>query len=1402
MHSHMMKKLALACGLVVMAAGTGTVGTVAAGPQSFLTLQPGFAQSLVAVTQLGTDADGFALVLGGIAFASNGDIWSAECVFSGTTLHRFSVSTTQPVTNGTATIHPEVLPAVATQGGCGLTNHPNGFLYANSSQGVWQLDASTGLPTTGPNPMGPAGNALGITTDPQTNHLVYAGADCHPTLVPGATTCTIWDFDPVAGISTPFVQTPHSVLPFVDGVYFDPTGSFLFVANRVDLEETQNYLTILSRPVGPVLVADTSQVVQSIPTVSEPDGVSFHATTPKFVVTNDESDDPTLAGTMTRFDFPGDDYTQPYTASTVTNFASGGFRGDLTQVGADGCIYATQGQWVDPTLPGTRYDDGTQTTEDSIVRICSAAGGGFAPPPGVSSSQPPPIALSCVLTSTGQVGVAYSSTLVATGGVAPYTFSIIGGLPAGLTLNAATGVISGTPTAAGPVTFTAQVVDATGKAAGTTTTSCPTITIAPAPPALSCVAASTGQVGVAYSSSLVATGGVGPYTYAITTGSLPTGLTLNASTGAITGTPTAAGSFPFVAQVIDARGTTAGTTTSTCGITIVPAPPALSCVAASTGQVGVAYSSSLVATGGVAPYTYSIASGSLPAGLSLNASTGAITGTPSAAGTSTFTAQVVDSRGTAAGTTTSSCPVITIAAAAPALSCVAATTGQVGVAYSSSLVATGGVGPYTYSIASGSLPAGLTLNGSTGAITGTPSAAGTSTFTAQVVDSRGTAAGTTTSSCPVITIAAAAPALSCVAASTGQVGIAYSSSLVATGGVAPYTYSIASGSLPAGLTLNSSTGAITGTPSAAGTSTFTAKVVDSRGTAAGTTTSSCPVITIAPPPISLACVLLSTGQVGVAYSSSLVATGGVAPYTFSIVGSLPAGLTLNGSTGAITGTPTAAGTSTFTAKVVDATGTAAGTTTSSCPVITIAPPPINLACVLLSTGQVGVAYSSSLMATGGVAPYTYSIASGSLPAGLTLNASTGAITGTPTAAGTSTFTAKVVDATGSAAGTTTSSCPVITIAAAAPALSCVAASTGQVGVAYSSSLVATGGVAPYTYSIASGSLPAGLTLNGSTGAITGTPSAAGTSTFTAKVVDSRGTAAGTTTSSCPVITIAAAAPALSCVAATTGQVGIAYSSSLVATGGVAPYTYSIASGSLPAGLTLNGSTGAITGTPSAAGTSTFTAKVVDSRGTAAGTTTSSCPVITIAPNPAACPSTTVPTVYVSGLITGPPVQALLTVQDTGSGIASIVVTVATNTTVTFKMPAKGYTGTVVVTATKINQNAGSTVGLKVTDVCGNVTSFDPVDVTVNPDKHETVTVTVAGDESLVQIVNDGLEAMRITVNGHQMDIRLTEHETRIVNIARAMVPGPNNKVVFEGWGRAGGHAVVTVYPPPPKSPQK
>ena len=596
-----------------------------------------------------------------------------------------------------------------------------------------------------------------------------------------------------------------------------------------------------------------------------------------------------------------------------------------------------------------------------------------------------------------------------------------------------------------------------------------------------------GEVTVPYSSALVASGGVAPYTYSLASGSLPGGLTLDPSSGDITGTPTGAGTFNYHAEATDSSGATAITK---CTLKIAK-PVSIDCPKHNTGAVGEPFSEPIPTYNGVPPYTYAIISGSLPPGLTLNSTTGVISGIPTQAGNFFYVAQVTDSLG---GTFQLKCEIKIKGSIT--LSC-ATSTGQVGVAYSSSLVAKNGVPPYTFSIIAGSLPAGLTLNTSTGAITGTPTTAGTFNFTAQVVDSTGSQAGTTTANC-IITIAPAPITLAC-AGGTAQVGVAYSSALIVTGGVAPYTFSIISGSLPPGLTLNASTGAITGTPTTAGTFNFTAQVVDSTGSKAGTATANCSIV-VSPPAITLACAG-GTAQVGVPYTSALVATGGTPPYTFSIIsGSLPTGLTLNASTGAITGTPTTAGTFNFTAQVVDSTGSKAGTTTANCSIV-VSPPAITLACAG-GTAQVGVPYSSALVATGGTPPYTFSIISGSLPPGLTLNASTGAITGTPTTAGTFNFTAQVVDSTGSKAGTTTANCSIV-VSPPNLTLTC-GITTGQVGSPYASGVTATGGTAPYTFAVISGSLPPGLTLNASTGAITGTPSSEGTFSFTIQVTDANG----------------------------------------------------------------------------------------------------------------------------------------------------------------------------------------------------------------------------------------------------------------------------------------------------------
>ena len=165
--------------------------------------------------------------------------------------------------------------------------------------------------------------------------------------------------------------------------------------------------------------------------------------------------------------------------------------------------------------------------------------------------------------------------------------------------------------------------------------------------------------------------------------------------------------------------------------------------------------------------------------------------------------------------------------------------------------------------------------------------------------------------------------------------------------------------------------------------------------------------------------------------------------------------------------------------------------------------PVSISTASLPNGQVGVAYSTALSATGGTAPYAWSLTSGALPAGLLLSASTGVISGTPTAAATAMPLTFLVKDSSSPASTNSAS---LTLTIAAPPgvnITTTSLPFGQVGVAYTAALAATGGVLPYTWSLASGStLPGGLSLNASTGAITGTPTATGSFSPTFNVADS------------------------------------------------------------------------------------------------------------------------------------------------------------------------------------------------------------------------------------------------------------------------------------------------------------
>ncbi|MHC4714965.1 MAG: Ig domain-containing protein, partial [Planctomycetota bacterium] len=498
---------------------------------------------------------------------------------------------------------------------------------------------------------------------------------------------------------------------------------------------------------------------------------------------------------------------------------------DSTEIAQQGRQPRIPGHWVDfsvvalESLASTttldidyRSDDGLAAARISYASLIALA---------LSAPAAAPVDITTTTLSDGQVGVAYSQTLAATGGVPPYSWAVtVGSLPAGLSLNSGTGEISGTPTTPETAPFTVEVTDSDAPAS--TDQQALSITIDPAALAITTSSLPDGQVGVAYSETLAATGGVTPYSWAVTVGSLPAGLSLNSSTGEISGTPTAYETANFTVEVTDSDAPPA-TDQQALSITVDPAVLVITTASLADGQVGVAYSETLAATGGVTPYSWAVTVGSLPAGLSLDSGTGEISGTPTTAETANFTVEVTDSD--APASTDTQALSITVDPAVLVITTASLADGQVGVAYSEALAATGGVTPYSWAVTVGSLPAGLSLNSSTGEISGTPTTAETANFTVEVTDSQGTP--DTDTQALSITIDPAALVITTASLADGQEGVAYSETLAATGGVTPYSWAVTVGSLPAGLSLDSGTGEISGTPTTAETANFTVEVTDS-----------------------------------------------------------------------------------------------------------------------------------------------------------------------------------------------------------------------------------------------------------------------------------------------------------------------------------------------------------------------------------------------------------------------------------------------------------------------------------------------------------------------------------------------------------------------------------------------
>lgn len=803
----------------------------------------------------------------------------------------------------------------------------------------------------------------------------------------------------------------------------------------------------------------------------------------------------------------------------------------------------------------------------------------------------------------GTVGTAYSATLAGSGGIAPYTWTITSGtLPAGLSMNSA-GVISGTPTAAavGTTNLTFVLTDS-GRATALTANTTLGLTINAAPAiAFAGTVPATATYHLAYTGSAAATGGAGALTYSLAAGALPTGLALNTATGAITGTPTATGTFAFTIGAADAFG---DSNTQAYSVVVSYAAVVVTPATLPTGYVGsVFHQATLAATGGSGTgFTFALASGSsLPAGLNLSAA-GVISGTPTTSGTTNFTVTATDSASNTGNGNFS----ITVNAGVSITTALTLPIAYVDGNYSRTLAATGGSGTgYTWAVTSGSsLPAGLSLS-TAGVLSGIPTATGTPSFGITATDSVGNIASATFN----LTIAAGVSITSSNTLPGGYQGTAYpGATFTATGGTGlsySWTWAAAGGSsIPAGLSL-STAGVVSGTPTASGTFSIVVTVTDSASNTASATVSLTVEATLAISTTSP----LHGGSVNTAYSQTLAATGGSGTYSSWIVTTgAPslAAINLSLSTaGVLSGTPTATGVATFTVQVTDS---ESHTATANFSVTVYAA--LTVTTATLPATNAGASYSQTLAAAGGSgAGYSWTATSSNLATyGLSLSTA-GVVSGTPTQAGTATFTANVTDSGSNTAQAALSITIYSALSLPAPNPSSLPA-TGYTNVAYSGTISATGGSGSYSWQVTGlsdnlSSTPAGGTLT-----ISGTPGASPTTvTFNVTLTDT--TTGASVTQNGYSIVISTPTPVVlptpdSTVPGPATQ-NQSYNGSITVTGGVAPYTWSINGTTVPGGglaltngLTATSSGGSslsITGTPTTLTTVTLTnVKVTDNIG--------------------------------------------------------------------------------------------------------------------------------------------------------------------------------------------------------------
>lgn len=607
--------------------------------------------------------------------------------------------------------------------------------------------------------------------------------------------------------------------------------------------------------------------------------------------------------------------------------------------------------------------------------IANIYGGGAVPPPPLPSL--PPV-ISSPATANGTVGTAFSYQIAASNN--PTSFDATG-LPAGLSVDNSTGLISGTPT----VSFGGSITISATNADGTDSRNV-TLTIAAAlipSPVITSPTTDSGVAGASYNYQIVATNS--PDSYGAS--GLPAGLSINTATGLITGTLPAAGSYPIGLSATNAGGV--GNANLALTVTAALQPPVINSATTHPGQVGVAFNYTITATNSPT----SFAATNLPANLTLNTTTGAITGTPTAA----VTGQIVGLSATNAAGTGNQDLTVTITPATPVVSNPGAQNWQVGVAITPvQIPATNN--PTSY--AASNLPTGVTLDTSTGIISGTP---GAGTQGSRTVGLTATNAGGTSPTVNMsVTVLPAAPVITSLLTATGQAGAPFTSYTIVASGATAFTAT----PLPTGLTFNGTTGVISGTIAAAQTPGPFNITIGASNT--GGSDSKTLVVTIAAQAIPvITSTLTHTGTQGSAIPTYTIAASNN-PTSFAASG-LPSGLTVNTTNGQITGNTTVTGTHSVSITATNYGGTSVAGNLQ----LTINPMPVPVVSAGSLTRAEGTAFTYQINATN--SPTSYAISG--QPAGVSVNTTTGLISGTTAVAeGTYPITMTATNLGGTSAG--------------------------------------------------------------------------------------------------------------------------------------------------------------------------------------------------------------------------------------------------------------------------------------------------------------------------------------------------------------------------------------------------